>query len=145
GFSHVFFTNSGSEGVDTALKIALAYHHARGEGSRTRLVGREKGYHGVNFGGTSVGGIMRNRQQFGPLLPGVDHLPATVSKHRFVRGFTPPDSWYADELERIVAIHGASSIAAVIIEPVAGSAGVYPPPEGYLERIREITRAHGIL
>jgi beta-alanine--pyruvate transaminase len=145
GFSHVFFTNSGSEGVDTALKIALAYHYARGEGSRTRLVGREKGYHGVNFGGTSVGGIMRNRQQFGPLLPGVDHLPATISKTKFVRGFPPPDSWYSDELERIIGLHGASSIAAVILEPVAGSAGVYPPPEGYLERIREITRANGIL
>ena len=144
-FSHVFFTNSGSEGVDTALKIALAYHEARGHGSRTRLIGREKGYHGVNFGGTSVGGIGRNRQGFGPLLPGADHLPAAVSRTAFVRGFGPLDPSLADELERIVNLHGARTIAAVILEPVAGSAGVYPPPEGYLQRIREITRAHGIL
>jgi beta-alanine--pyruvate transaminase len=145
GFTHVFFTNSGSEAVDTALKIALAYQQVRGEGARTRLIGREKGYHGVNLGGTSVGGIMRNRQQFGPLLPGVDHLPATVSRHKFVPGFTPPDPFFSDELERIVNLHGPRTIAAVIIEPVVGSAGVYPPPEGYLERLREITRAHGIL
>ncbi len=145
GFSHVFFTNSGSESVDTALKIALADHQVRGEGSRTRLIGREKGYHGANFGGTSVGGIMRNRQQFGPLLPGVDHLPAAVSREKFVRGFPPPDPFPADELERIVNLHGPRTIAAVIVEPVAGSAGVYPPPKGYLERIREITRANGIL
>jgi beta-alanine--pyruvate transaminase len=145
GFSHVFFTNSGSEAVDTALKIALAYQQVRGEGSRTRLIGREKGYHGVNFGGTSVGGIMRNRQQFGPLLPGVDHLPAPVSRHKFVPGFPPLDPFFSDELERIVTLHGPRTIAAVIVEPVAGSAGVYPPPEGYLERLREITRAHGIL
>ena len=144
-FSHVFFTNSGSEGVDTALKIALAYHQAQGDGSRTRLIGREKGYHGVNFGGTAVGGIGRNRQGFGPLLPGVDHLSAAVSRTAFVRGFGPPDPSLADELERIVGLHGAQTIAAVILEPVAGSAGVYPPPEGYLQRIREITRAHGIL
>jgi beta-alanine--pyruvate transaminase len=144
-FSHVFFTNSGSESVDTALKIALAYQQARGEGSRTRLIGREKGYHGVNFGGTSVGGIVRNRQQFGPLLPGVDHLPATMSRHKFVRGFMPEDAFFSDELERIINLHGAGTIAAVILEPVAGSSGVYPPPNGYLERIREITQAHGIL
>jgi beta-alanine--pyruvate transaminase len=145
GFSHLFFTNSGSESVDTALKIALAYQQMRGEGSRTRLIGREKGYHGTNFGGTSVGGIMRNRQQFGPLLPGVDHLPAAIAREKFVRGLPPPDPFFADELERIVNLHGPRTIAAVIVEPVVGSAGVYPPPEGYLERLREITQAHGIL
>ncbi len=145
GFSNVFFTNSGSESVDTALKIALAYHQARGDGSRTRLIGREKGYHGTNFGGTSVGGIMRNRQQFGPLLPGVDHLPAAVARERFVRGLPPPDPTATDELERIINLHGPRTIAAVIVEPVVGSAGVYPPPRGYLERLREITAAHGIL
>ncbi len=145
GFSHVFFTNSGSESVDTALKIALAYQQVCGEGSRTRLIGREKGYHGTNFGGTSVGGIMRNRQQFGPLLPGIDHLPAAVSRERFVRGFPPADPFFADELERIVSLHGPRTIAAVIVEPVVGSGGVYPPPLGYLERLREITQAHGIL
>ena len=145
GFSHLFFTNSGSEAVDTALKIALGYHQMRGESSRVRLIGREKGYHGVNFGGTSVGGIMRNRQHFGPLLPGVDHLPATVTTQKFVRGFPPPDPFFADELERIVNLHGARTIAAVIVEPIAGSAGVIMPPEGYLQRLREITQEHGIL
>jgi beta-alanine--pyruvate transaminase len=145
GFSHVFFTNSGSEAVDTALKIALAYQQVRGEGSRTRLIGREKGYHGTNFGGTSVGGIVRNRQQFGPLLPGVDHLPAAISRQKFVRGFGPPDPFPSEELERIIGLHGERTIAAVIVEPVVGSAGVYPPPEGYLQRLRDITQAHGIL
>jgi beta-alanine--pyruvate transaminase len=144
-FSHVFFTNSGSESVDTALKIALAFHHARGESGRTRLIGREKGYHGVNFGGPSVGGIPRNREQFGPLLPGVDHLPAAASNQRFVRGFPSADPSSADDLERLVSLRGPETIAAVILEPVAGSAGVYPPPEGYLQRLRDITRAHGIL
>ncbi|MBI3549585.1 MAG: aminotransferase class III-fold pyridoxal phosphate-dependent enzyme [Elusimicrobia bacterium] len=145
GFNRVFFANSGSEGVETALKIALGYQQMKGEGSRIRLVGREKGYHGVNFGGISVGGIMRNRQQFLPLLPGVDHLPAAVGKQKFVRDFPPHDSFPSDELERIIGIHGARTIAAVIIEPIIGSAGVYLPPQGYLQRIREITRKHGIL
>ena len=143
----VFFANSGSEAVDTALKIALAYHHARGESSRTRLVGRERGYHGVGFGGTSVGGIGNNRKQFGPLLPGVLHLPQTYSfeHHAFTRGQPDWGGHLADELERLIAVHHASTIAAVIVEPFAGSAGVLPPPVGYLERLREITSAHGIL
>ena len=143
----VFFVNSGSEAVDTALKIALAYHHARGESSRTRLVGRERGYHGVGFGGTSVGGIGNNRKQFGPLLPGVLHLPQTYSfeHHAFTRGQPDWGGHLADELERLIAVHHASTIAAVIVEPFAGSAGVLPPPVGYLERLREITSAHGIL
>ena len=143
----VFFANSGSEAVDTALKIALAYHHARGESSRTRLVGRERGYHGVGFGGTSVGGIGNNRKQFGPLLPGVLHLPQTYSfeHHAFTRGQPDWGGHLADELERLIAVHHASTIAAVIVEPFAGSAGVLPPPLGYLERLREITSAHGIL
>ena len=145
GMSHIFFTNSGSEGVDTALKIALAYHQIRGESARTRLVGRERGYHGVNFGGTSVGGIGRNRQTFGPLLPGVDHLPAPASQPSFVRGFPPADPSSANELERMVALHGSRTIAAVIVEPIVGSGGVYLPPEGYLQRLREITREYGIL
>ena len=147
GLDAVFFANSGSEAVDTALKIALAYHHARGEASRTRLVGRERGYHGVGFGGTSVGGIGNNRKQFGPLLPGVLHLPQTYSfeHHAFTRGQPDWGAHLADELERLIAIHHASTIAAVIVEPFAGSAGVLPPPAGYLERLREITAAHGIL
>ena len=143
----VFFTNSGSESVDTALKIALAYHHARGEAGRTRLVGRERGYHGVGFGGTSVGGMGNNRKQFGPLLPGVLHLPQTYDHGRqaFSRGQPSWGGHLADELERLIAVHHASTIAAVIVEPFAGSAGVLPPPTGYLERLREITSAHGIL
>ena len=143
----VFFTNSGSESVDTALKIALAYHQARGEAGRTRLVGRERGYHGVGFGGTSVGGIGNNRKQFGPLLPGVLHLPQTYDHGRqaFSRGQPSWGEHLADELERLIAVHHASTIAAVIVEPFAGSAGVLPPPTGYLERLREITAAHGIL
>jgi beta-alanine--pyruvate transaminase len=145
GFTHLFFTNSGSEAVETALKIALAYHQARGQGSRTRLVGREKGYHGVNFGGTSVGGIVRNREQFGPLLPGVDHLPPAVSPAGSGWGLGPWDASAAEALQRMVDLHGARTIAAVIVEPVVGSAGVYPPPRGYLERLREIASAHGIL
>ena len=147
GMDAVFFTNSGSESVDTALKIALAYHHARGEASRTRLVGRERGYHGVGFGGTSVGGIGNNRKHFGPLLPGVLHLPQTYDhEHQaFSRGQPSWGGHLADELERLIAVHHASTIAAVIVEPFAGSAGVLPPPTGYLERLREITAAHGIL
>lgn len=144
---HAFFTNSGSESVDTALKIALAYQRAIGQGTRTRLIGRERGYHGVGFGGVSVGGIGRNRTAFGPLLTGVDHLPHTldIGRNAFSRGQPEWGAQLADELERIVALHDASNIAAVIVEPVAGSVGVYPPPKGYLERLRAITERHGIL
>jgi beta-alanine--pyruvate transaminase len=146
-FQHVFFTNSGSESVDTALKIALAWHRARGEGSRTRLIGRERGYHGVGFGGISVGGIVNNRRNFGTLLTGVDHLPHThlPEKNAFTRGQPEHGAHLADELERIVALHGAETIAAVIVEPMAGSTGVLLPPKGYLERLREICTRHGIL
>ena len=143
----VFFTNSGSESVDTALKIALAYHHARGEPSRTRLVGRERGYHGAGFGGMSVGGIANNRKAFGAHLPGVVHLPQThdLEHQAFSRGQPTWGAHLADELERIVAVNHASTLAAVIVEPFAGSAGVLVPPLGYLERLREITSRHGIL
>ncbi len=144
---HIFFVNSGSEAVDTALKIALAYHRARGEGARTRLIGRERGYHGVGFGGISVGGIVANRKVFGTLLAGVDHLPHThlPEKNAYTRGQPEHGAELADELERIVALHGAETIAAVIVEPVAGSTGVILPPKGYLERLRAITAKHGIL
>ncbi len=144
---HAFFTNSGSESVDTALKIALAYQRAIGQGTRTRLIGRERGYHGVGFGGISVGGMVKNRMWFGSLLTGVDHLPHTLDleHNAFSRGQPAWGAHLADELERIVALHDASNIAAVIVEPVAGSIGVYPPPKGYLERLRAITRKHGIL
>src|SRR5579864_2630060 len=147
GLDHVFFCNSGSEAADTALKIALAYHQVRGEGARTRLIGRERGYHGVGFGGISVGGIVNNRRMFGTLLAGVDHLPATYDrdKQAFTKGEPDYGAHFADELERIVALHGASTIAAVIVEPMAGSTGVLPPPKGYLQRLREITSKHGIL
>ena len=148
GFSHCFFTNSGSESADTALKIALGYHRARGEGHRTRLVGREKGYHGVNFGGMSVGGIVPNRKVFSAaLLPGVDHLRHTldIGRNAFSRGLPPHGIELADDLERLCLLHDGSNIAAVIVEPVAGSAGVIPPPAGYLERLREICDRHGIL
>jgi len=147
GLDHVFFTNSGSESVETALKIAIAYQRARGEGSRTRLIGRERGYHGVNFGGISVGGIVNNRKFFGTLLGGVDHLPHThlPGKSAFAKGQPEHGAELADELERIVALHDASTIAAVIVEPVAGSTGVLIPPKGYLERLREICTRHGIL
>jgi len=147
GFDHVFFTNSGSESVDTALKIALAYHRARGEGSRTRLIGREKGYHGVGFGGISVGGLVNNRRVFGTLLNGVDHLPHTYlgDVNRWSRGQPEHGADLADELERMVALHGADTIAALIVEPVAGSAGVILPPKGYLEKLRAITKKYGIL
>ena len=143
----VFFTNSGSESVDTALKIALAYHHARGESSRTRFVGRERGYHGASFGGMSVGGIANNRKAFGTQLPGVVHLPQSYDRDNqaFSRGQPTWGAHLADELERIVAVNHASTIAAVIVEPFAGSAGVLVPPVGYLERLREITSRHGIL
>ncbi|MCT8159906.1 aspartate aminotransferase family protein [Pseudoruegeria sp. SHC-113] len=146
-FEHAFFTNSGSESVETALKIALAYHRARGEGSRTRLIGRERGYHGVNFGGISVGGIVNNRRHFGTLLAGVDHLPAThlPAQNAFTRGQPEHGAELAEDLERIVALHGAETIAAVIVEPMAGSTGVLLPPKGYLERLREICTKHGII
>jgi beta-alanine--pyruvate transaminase len=147
GMDHVFFANSGSEAVDTALKIALAYHRLRGEGQRTRLIGRERGYHGVGFGGLSVGGISVNRRYFGSLLPGVDHLPHTYDRARqgFSRGQPEWGAHLADELERIVQLHDASTIAAVIVEPLAGSTGVLVPPKGYLERLRAICDRHGIL
>ena len=145
--NRVFFCNSGSEAVDTALKIALAYHHVRGEGARTRLIGRERGYHGVGFGGISVGGIVNNRKFFGTLLAGVDHLPATYNREQqaFTRGEPAWGGHLADELERIVALHDASTIAAVIVEPMAGSTGVLPPPKGYLQRLRAICDRHRIL
>src|ERR1700720_225274 len=144
---HVFFCNSGSEAVDTALKIALAYHNVRGEGGRTRLIGRERGYHGVGFGGISVGGIVTNRRFFGSLLAGVDHLPATYSREHqaFTKGEPQWGAHFADELERLVTLHDASTIAAVIVEPMAGSTGVLPPPQGYLQRLRAICDRHGIL
>ncbi|NQV79420.1 MAG: aspartate aminotransferase family protein [Alphaproteobacteria bacterium] len=145
--NHVFFGNSGSEAVDTALKMAIAYQRLKGEGSRVRLIGREKGYHGVGFGGISVGGMVNNRKFFGPLLAGVDHLPSTYSREHqaFTRGEPTWGLHLADELERIVALHDASTIAAVIVEPVSGSAGVLVPPKGYLKRLREICDKHGIL
>jgi beta-alanine--pyruvate transaminase len=145
--NRVFFCNSGSEAVDTALKIALAYHNVRGEAGRTRLIGRERGYHGVNFGGVSVGGIGGNRKWFGPLLPGTDHIRHThnIEKNAFVRGEPEHGVDLAEDLLRLVALHDASTIAAVIVEPVAGSAGVLIPPKGYLKRLREICDAHDIL
>jgi len=144
---HVFFCNSGSEAVDTALKIALAYHNVRGQGARTRLIGRERGYHGVGFGGISVGGIVNNRKFFGTLLAGVDHLPATYNREQqaFSKGEPEWGAHLADELERIVALHDASTIAAVIVEPMAGSAGVFPAPKGYLQRLRAICDKYGLL
>ncbi len=144
---HVFFTNSGSESVETALKIALAYQRAKGEGSRFRLIGRERGYHGVNFGGMSVGGIVSNRKMFGTLLTGVDHIRHThdLERNAFTRGQPEYGAEFADELERLVALHDASTIAAVIVEPMAGSTGVLMPPKGYLQRLREICDKHGIL
>ena len=147
GFDYAFFVNSGSEAVDTALKMALAYHRIRGDGARTRLIGRAKGYHGVGFGGISVGGITPNRKMFGAMLPGVDHLPHThnVDKNAYSRGLPEWGAHLADELEDIVALHDASTIAAVIVEPIAGSAGVILPPQGYLQRLRDICDKHGIL
>ena len=147
GIDYAFFVNSGSEAVDTALKMALAYHRIRGDASRTRLIGREKGYHGVGFGGISVGGISLNRKMFGVLLPGVDHLPHThnLEYNAYSRGLPQWGAHLADELENIVALHDPSTIAAVIIEPIAGSAGVLLPPEGYLKRVRKICDKHGIL
>ncbi|HCL61532.1 MAG TPA: aspartate aminotransferase family protein [Rhizobiales bacterium] len=144
---HVFFCNSGSEAVDTALKIALAYHNVRGHASRVRLIGRERGYHGVNFGGTSVGGIANNRKMFGTLLSGVDHLRHThdLARNAFSRGEPEHGAELADDLERLVALHDASTIAAVIVEPVACSAGILIPPKGYLKRLAAICAKHDIL
>ena len=147
GLDRIFFTNSGSESVDTALKIALAYQRAIGQGTRTRLIGRERGYNGVGFGGISVGGIVNNRRQFGTLLTGVDHLPHThnLEHNAFTMGRPDWGAHLADNLEAIVALHGAETIAAVIVEPMAGSTGVLVPPIGYLEKLREITHRHGIV
>jgi beta-alanine--pyruvate transaminase len=146
-FDRVFYTNSGSESVETALKIAIAYHRVRGEGTRQRLIGRERGYHGVGFGGISVGGIAPNRKCFGSLLTGVDHLPHThnLEHNAFSHGQPEWGAHLADELERIVTLHDASTIAAVIVEPMAGSTGVLIPPKGYLERLRAICDKYGIL
>lgn len=147
GLDRIFFCNSGSESVDSALKIALAYQRARGQGSRTRLIGRERGYHGVGFGGISVGGIVGNRRQFGTLLAGVDHMRHThdLARNAFSRGLPQHGVELADDLERIVGLHGADTIAAVIVEPVAGSTGVLVPPQGYLRRLRDICDRHDIL
>lgn len=148
GLDRIFFTNSGSESIDTALKIAVAYHRARGAGQRTRFIGREKGYHGVGFGGMSVGGMVNNRKFFGAaMLPGVDHLPHTldIEHNAFSRGLPQWGAHLANELERLIALHDASTIAAVIVEPISGSAGVVLPPVGYLKRLREICDRHDIL
>ena len=144
---YCLFANSGSEAVDTALKVALAYHRNRGEGGRTRFIGRERGYHGVGFGGISVGGMVANRKMFGNMLYGVDHLPTTYNRAKQAFSKQEPD-WgaeTADELTRLIGLHDASTIAAVIVEPVAGSTGCLPPPKGYLEKLRKITADHGIL
>jgi beta-alanine--pyruvate transaminase len=148
GLDHVFFVNSGSEAVDTALKIALQYQRLKGEATRTRLIGRERGYHGVNLGGTTVGGMVANRKAWAPaMVPGVDHLPHThnPAKNAFSKGMPEHGAELANELERLVALHDASSIAAVIVEPIAGSTGVLVPPKGYLQRLRELCTKHGIL
>ncbi|MGQ0682729.1 aspartate aminotransferase family protein [Bradyrhizobium sp.] len=147
GLDHVFFCNSGSEAADTALKIALAYHQTNGQGARSRLIGRVRGYHGVGFGGTAVGGIVGNRKIFGSLLAGVDHLPATYDREKqaFTKGEPEYGAHFADALEDLVNLHGANTIAAVIVEPMAGSTGVLAAPKGYLKRLREITQKHGIL
>ncbi|HYG55558.1 MAG TPA: aspartate aminotransferase family protein [Burkholderiales bacterium] len=147
GMRQVFFTNSGSEAVDTALKMALAYHRVRGEGTRTRFIGRERSYHGVNIGGTSVGGVGANRKAYaGALMPGVNHLRHThLPENAFSKGQPAQGANLADELERVIALHDAANIAAVIVDPVAASAGVLIPPKGYLERLREICSRHGIL
>jgi beta-alanine--pyruvate transaminase len=144
---YTLFANSGSEAVDTALKVALAYHRARGEGSRTRFIGRERGYHGVGFGGISVGGMVANRKMFGNMLAGVDHLSATYNRAKQAFSVGEPE-WgveLADELTRLIGLHDASTIAAVIVEPVAGSTGCLAPPKGYLQKLRQITEQHGIL
>jgi beta-alanine--pyruvate transaminase len=145
--NYAFFCNSGSEAADTALKMALAYHRVRGEASRQRMIGRERAYHGVGFGGISVGGMVANRKWFGPLLPGSDHLPHTYNREKqaFISGEPEWGAHLADDLERLVGLHDASTIAAVIVEPMAGSTGVLPPPKGYLQRLRRICDKHGIL
>ena len=145
--NYAFFSNSGSEAADSALKIALAYHNVKGQASRTRLIGRERGYHGVNFGGISVGGIAPNRKFFGAHLAGADHLPHTYNRaeQAYSRGEPEWGGHLADELERLVALHDASTIACVIVEPMAGSTGVLAPPKGYLQKLREICDKHGIL
>jgi beta-alanine--pyruvate transaminase len=147
GLNKVFFTNSGSESVETALKMALAYHRVRGEGQRTRLIGRERGYHGVNFGGISVGGMVANRKHFGAMLSGVDHIRHTHDpiRNAFSVGQPEHGAEIAEDLERLCALHDPSTIAAVIVEPVAGSTGVLVPPKGYLNKLREICDKHGIL
>ena len=147
GLDRVFFTNSGSESVDTALKIALAYHRATGQAARTRLIGRERGYHGVGFGGMSVGGMVNNRRAFATHLPGVDHIRHTydLQRNAFSKGMPAHGAELADDVERLVALHGADTIAAVIVEPVPGSTAVLPPPQGYLQRLRELCDKHGIL
>ncbi|MCA0422720.1 MAG: aspartate aminotransferase family protein [Proteobacteria bacterium] len=148
GLDSVFFTNSGSEAVDTALKIAIAYWRVKGQGAKTRLIGRERGYHGIGMGGISVGGIMANRKQFhSMMIPGVDHLPHTYDREKqaFSRGCPEYGAHFADELERIIQLHDASTIAAVIVEPMAGSTGVLAPPKGYLKRLRDIATRHDIL
>ena len=148
GLEHVFFTNSGSESVDTALKIALAYHRVRGDAARVRLIGRERGYHGVGFGGISVGGMVANRKVWpAAMIPGVDHLAHThdLERNAFTRGLPAHGAELADDLERLVALHDASTIAAVIVEPIAGSTGVVLPPQGYLKRLRQICDRHGLL
>jgi beta-alanine--pyruvate transaminase len=147
GLDRVFFVNSGSEAVDTALKIALAYHRVRGEGQRTRFIGRERGYHGVGFGGMSAGGLVNNRRAFGVMLPGTDHLPHThdPARNAFSKGQPAHGAELADQLERLIGLHGADTIAAVIVEPLAGSAGVLVPPKGYLDRLAGICARHGLL
>ncbi|WP_108659880.1 aspartate aminotransferase family protein [Acuticoccus kandeliae] len=146
GLNHVFFANSGSEAVDSALKIAIAYHRARGEGQRTRLIGRERGYHGSGWGGMAVGGIMKNREAFGTGLQPVAHMRHThLKENLFTKGSPRHGAELADDLERLVQLHGASTIAAVIVEPLAGSTGVLLPPDNYLQRLREICNRHGIL
>ncbi|MCV2371267.1 aspartate aminotransferase family protein [Paucibacter oligotrophus] len=147
GLNKAFFTNSGSEAVETALKMAIAYHRVRGEGARTRLIGRERGYHGVNFGGISVGGMVGNRKMFGSMLAGVDHIKHThdPARNAFSVGQPAHGAEFANDLENLIALHDASTIAAVIVEPIAGSTGVLIPPQGYLQRLREICDKHGIL
>ena len=147
GLDRIFFTNSGSESVDTALKIALAIQRAKGQGTRTRLIGRERGYHGTGFGGISVGGLVNNRRAFGGGLPGVDHMRHThdIARNAFTRGFPQHGAELADDLQRLVDLHGAETIAAVIVEQMAGSTGVLVPPVGYLQRLREICDKHGII
>ena len=147
GLDRVFFGTSGSEAVETALKVALAYHASKGDGQKTKFIGREKGYHGVNFGGVSVGGLTPNRKSFGPLLPGIDHMPHTWNPEHmaFTKGQPEWGLHLAEDLEKILVLQDPSTVAAVIIEPVTGSGGVIVPPVGYLERIREICTKHDVL